>query len=111
MYVCGWDTLKLQGGRVAKRGDPVPEAETWDEAIRRANLRIGAIIEVKDPKQTHPAKVSIQQKSSPKVKVSAPIAEKPSEPIPVEPELKSEDAQADSVETVDKGQTQKKKRK
>jgi hypothetical protein len=104
MYVCGWDTLKLQGGRVAKRGDPVPEADTWDEAIRRANLRIGAIILVKDPKHAHPAKVSVEQKSSPKVKVSAAVAEEFSESLPdAEPELKTE--------TVDKGQTQKKKRK
>lgn len=48
MYICGWDSLKLSGGRVVRKGDPVPEAKSWAEHIIRSNLRLGALIEVPD---------------------------------------------------------------
>lgn len=39
--------MKLESGRVVKKGDPVPEADKWTEEILRAHLRLGNIIEVK----------------------------------------------------------------
>lgn len=96
MFVCGWDTLKLKGGRIARRGDPVPEAAEWDESIRRANLRIGSIILVPDKleNKTH-------QKASEAVKVSGPKTESISDKTPDQPKL---------AQTHDKGRSQKKKR-
>lgn len=48
MYVCDCAFLNLKDGRVAYKGDPVDEVETWPENIRRANLRLGYIKKVED---------------------------------------------------------------
>jgi hypothetical protein len=42
-YVCAQRELKLDSGRIAKFGEPVPEADDWPEGIRRANIRMGHI--------------------------------------------------------------------
>ena len=43
MYVCAINELKLSTGRVAKRGEPLPEVDSWPEAARRANENLGYI--------------------------------------------------------------------
>ena len=42
MFVCTTYSLKLRD-RVVFKGDPVPEAASWDEAVRRAHLELGYI--------------------------------------------------------------------
>ena len=43
MYICNVPMLRLKD-RTVKRGDPVPEADTWPENIRRSNIRMGCIV-------------------------------------------------------------------
>src|SRR4029077_12501800 len=57
-YICDCFELKLANGRIAKKGDLVPEADGWAENIRRSNLRMGYIKEVK-PAGKHPGAVAI----------------------------------------------------
>jgi hypothetical protein len=63
MYVCDCHSLKLSGGRIARKGDLVPEALLWPENIRRANISLGFIKLVPDeesPVPTQPVAVKIE---------------------------------------------------
>jgi hypothetical protein len=71
MYVCNVLELKLEGGRVAKRDEPIPEADAWAPNILKANLQWGYIrLAVTPPAHSgHPAAVRVSSVLSPEQKL------------------------------------------
>ena len=106
MYICSTHSLKLKGGRVALRGEPVPEAMEWPENVRRANVNMGFITlapEAAKP-SAHPVDASISYAA----KAPRPTPKPAAKPAPA---AEPEDELAKELGITPAKETPKKKRR